>query len=277
MIYSKMTSIGTAEPYGVRVFSMMNSPASFATYAACGLLLIGFCRSGWVSMLMALPCSIGLLLSLYRTAWLALAVGIVFCMLFASTRRRAVLISVCILAAVSVITVATPFGDVITDRLETLGNAPTEDGSGQERMEEYATLYNDSDHNLFGIGFGGADPGTPGAMPIDGMIVTCWLAMGIFVGLFCLTALVWAALQALSQVWRNPDPRRVVLGAIIVGALVQLPLAGIASGELGFLFWVFIAIATSTARVAAPAGVLSRAFELGVQRRPAPRIRGIVS
>ena len=34
-----------------------------------------------------------------------------------------------------------------------------------------------------------------------------------------------------------------MLGALAVGALVQLPLAGIASGELGFLFWTFIALA----------------------------------
>jgi hypothetical protein len=89
MVSAQMTSIGVPEPFGVRVFSTMNSPSSFATYVGTGLLLFGFCRSGWRTAVMAIPCSLGLLLSLYRTAWLGLLVGIIFC--FFSRRRAAVL------------------------------------------------------------------------------------------------------------------------------------------------------------------------------------------
>ncbi|GAC1494538.1 MAG: hypothetical protein NVS2B11_17790 [Acetobacteraceae bacterium] len=56
MLYAPINSIGLPEAYQVRVFSMMNSPASFAVFTACGLLLVGFYRSGWTSALLAVPC-----------------------------------------------------------------------------------------------------------------------------------------------------------------------------------------------------------------------------
>jgi hypothetical protein len=158
---------------------------------------------------------------------------------------RAALIAGSIAVAVVVAVVATPFGDTISDRLGTLNQAPTEDGSGQERIQEYITLFNAPDSNLFGNGFSITDAGTPGAMPIDGQIVACWISMGIVVGLTCLASLVWAACSALVGVARCRDAPRVALGAIIVGALVQIPLAGIASGELGVLFWMCVALASA--------------------------------
>ena len=250
MIYSGMTSIGEPEAYKLRVFSMMNSPASLATYAACGLLLFGFCRSGWQMLLVALPSAMGLMLSLYRTAWLSLVVGILFCLLFGPTRSRAGLIIACLCGAITVAAVATPFGDIISDRLDTLVSKPSEDGSGLERMGEFVTLWKNSESNLFGSGFGSVDPGIPGTMPIDGMPVACWLFMGIPVGLLCLISMFWATWQALAQVVRQPDAIRVVLGAVLVGELFQLPLAGIAYGELGVLFWVFAGVATSSGQQA---------------------------
>jgi hypothetical protein len=245
MDYAQMLSIGQPEPYQVRVFSTMNSPASFATYAACGLLLFGFARSGWQSIVLALPSSLGLLLSMYRTAWLALAAGVVFCLLFGRTRLRAVLILAALACAVVIAVIATPFGDAISQRLATFSSAPSQDGSGQERIAEYVALYNADASMLAGVGFTLPDPGIPGVMAVDGQIILAWLCMGLIVGLISLTAILWVAGQALLQVWRHRDPVRVTLGAITVGALVQIPLAGMAEGEIGVLFWVFAAIATT--------------------------------
>ena len=63
----------------------------------------------------------------------------------------------------------------------------------QERLEEYATLWSHPDSSLFGIGFTAGDVGSAGTMAVDGMIITCWLTMGIVVGILCLIALVCAA------------------------------------------------------------------------------------
>ena len=52
-------------------------------------------------------------------------------------------------------------------------------------------------------------------------------------------ALLWAIGNALAVAWSDPAPEAVVIGALALGALSQIPLANITSGESGFLFWTF--------------------------------------
>ncbi|MGO9132772.1 MAG: O-antigen ligase family protein [Methylovirgula sp.] len=242
MQLSSILSVGEPVPYGVRVFSTMNSPASFATFMAAGLLLIGFLRSGWLPALVTAPAVVGLMLSLYRTAWISLALGMVFCLFFLATRKRGAIIMIVMVVAAVLIATASPFADTIGDRLQTLGQG-SQDGSAQERLLEYVALWTRWDSSLFGIGFTTTDVGTAGAMAVDGMIVFCWLSMGIIVGLACIAGFLWAIWNVIAIVREDPRPQMIVIGALACGALVQLPLANIGSGELGFLFWTFAALA----------------------------------
>lgn len=241
MQYASILSAGEPIPYGVRTFSTLNGPASFATFTALGLLVVWFIRPRWHALLLTCPAGVALLLSLYRTAWISLAVGVVFCLAFAATRGRAL----AILAGAVVLVVAaatlTPFGDVIGERLATLGEG-SQDGSAQERIDQFVTLWNQWDSSLFGAGFTVTDVGTAGAMPVDGMIIACWLTMGIVVGLVCLGALVAAALNTIVTAWRDGSPQAIVIGALGCGALSQLPLANLTAAESGFMFWTFAAL-----------------------------------
>lgn len=243
MQLAPILSIGQPLPYSVRSFSTMNSPASYASFTAVGLFLVAFSRTRWPALLLALPAGLGLLLSLYRTAWISLALGILFCLLFAQTRRRAAVILVGIGVALLLAATLTPFGDVVVERLSTLGEG-IQDGSAQERLEEFVTLWKLPDSSLFGVGFTITDVGSAGAMPVDGMIIACWLSMGIVVGAFCLTALLWSIGNALATAWRDGSTEAVIVGALALGALAQLPLANITSGENGFLFWTFVVLLT---------------------------------
>ena len=238
MQFASITSAGFPVPYGIRTFSTMNGPASFATFTAIGLIVVCFSRLRWQLLLLVCPAAFALLLSSYRTAWISLAVGILFCLLFATTRRKAGFILVGTVAVVVLAATLTPFGEMISDRFATLGEG-AQDGSAQERLDEFVTLWNMPDSSLIGAGFTITDAGSAGAMPVDGMIVACWLTMGIVVGLVCLTALVWAALMTLWTAWRDRGAEAIVIGALGCGALAQLPLANIVSGESGFLFWTF--------------------------------------
>ena len=241
MAYASITSAGYPMPYMVRVFSTMNGPASYATFTATGLLLVGFLRSGWQSLFVMLPAAVGLLLSLYRTSWLTLALGILFCVPFPSTRKRAVAMALGVAGAAVATVSLTPFGDVITDRLESLGGA-SEDGSGAERLEEFFTLWNTPDSMVVGSGFTVGDAGSAGTMPVDGQIVASWITLGIPVGLTCLAAYIAVALWATSSAWRMPSREGVVLGALACSAIfIQMPLTSIASGEVSALFWRFAA------------------------------------
>jgi hypothetical protein len=137
----------------------------------------------------------------------------------------------------------TPFGDVITTRLQSLGSG-SEDGSGAERLEEFVTLWNAPDSYLWGTGFTFTDVGVAGAMPIDGQIIASWVTFGIPVGMICLAAYLWVMLWSVSAAWRMPTREGVVLGSLALGALlIHMPLTSIASGEIGVLFWMVFAMA----------------------------------
>jgi hypothetical protein len=255
MQFAPITSVGYPRPYEVRVFSTMNGPASFATFTAAGLLMVCFLRSRWYLLLPALPAALALLLSLYRTAWLSLALGVLFCSLFAATRWRAMVILVGAVVAVGIAMSLPPFADVIGERLASLYQG-TADGSAQERLEQYLSLWAQPDSSLFGIGFTVSDAGSAGAFAVDGMIIACWLSMGIVVGLLCLSGLVGATVRMIAAAWDDHRPESVLIGAMGCGAAVQIPLANVTSGELGFLFWTFAVLAALRPR--ASAGQVSR-------------------
>lgn len=234
-------SAGQPIPFGVRTFSTMNGPASFATFVAAGFVLVCFLRPGWQPLVFAGPAAFAFLLSLYRTAWLSLAVGVLFCLLFSATRRRASGLIAGISGAGLIAALLTPFGEVITERFATLGSG-SEDASAQERLDQFIHLWNQPDSSLFGIGFKISDVGSAGTMAVDGMLIACWVTMGIVVGMICIAAFVFVAVQAITAAWQDGCSEAIVIGALGCGALAQLPLANISSGELGFLFWTFMAL-----------------------------------
>jgi len=246
--------VGQPIPYGVRVFSTMNGPASFATFTAAGLLLVTFLRPRWYALLLAAPAALAFFLSLYRTAWISLAVGVLFCLFFAASRRRAGIIVAGLLAAAAIAIVATPFGELIAERLASLGDGIGDD-SAQERLDQYVTLWTMWDSSLFGVGFSTTDVGTAGAMAVDGMIISLWLSAGLVIGMICLIAIIWVAGNAIAATWRDASAEAIMLGALACGALVQLPLANLTSGESGFLFWTFAVLAVLPARANIRRGV----------------------
>ena len=239
--YAPITSAGFPVPYGVRTFSTMNGPASFASFTAAGLLLVCFLRPAWWSLLLAAPAALSLLLSSYRTAWISLAFGIAFCLLFAITRRRAAGMALAITAAIMLAATLTPFGEMIGDRLATF-NQGAQDGSAQERLGEYTSLWTQPDSQLVGAGFSTVDVGSAGVMPIDGTIVVCWVAMGIVVGLICLFGVVWAIFNAISASMHDRRREAILGGALAFGALTQIRSPASRRAELGFLFWAFVVL-----------------------------------
>ncbi len=247
-VSSTISVLGKAEPFQVRVFSMMNSPASFGTYAVCGMLMLGFCRRGWQALLLALLVAPGLLFTYYRTAWISLALGIGYCAMFGRTRERAGLIAVVIVAATALAAFNADFGDAVMDRIGSLTGSVSEDGSGKARLGQLFEVYRLSDEMVVGRGF--AQLATPfnGIDAADGEVVTSIIAMGVPVGCIYLIGLVWAGVQALGRVRHSRNPQLIVTGAMIAGLLAAVPLTSITSGEIGLLFWTFIAVATAQGR-----------------------------
>jgi hypothetical protein len=196
-----------------------------------------------------LPAAVSLMLSMYRTGWIALGVGILFCLLFKATRGRAAASLVAIAVMIGG-TILSPFGDVILDRLSTLGRGAGDD-SARERIAEFMTMWMLPDSGLIGSGYSSVDVGSAGSMAIDGMFVTCWVSMGLAVGLVCIGALFWAIGNAVGAGISQGRDTAVVIGALALGAFTELPLANILSSELGFLFWAFVVMVPAHATLEA--------------------------
>ena len=244
MSYTTIASIGQPEPFMVRVFSTLNAPAGYATFTAAALLLFGFGRARLTLLLAAGPSVLGLMLSMYRTAWIALAIGLVFGLFHPRTTRRAAMLLVAVPVLAAAVVLFTPAGEALSQRLETFG-AVSDDASGQERLGEYAELLNTDGGTLIGNGFGGIDVLQAGTQAQDGQLVISWFLMGLVVGMISVAAILWAALLAIRGAWRNDTLEGVAIAGIIAGMVVQLPLAVISASEIGFLFWSFVAIGAS--------------------------------
>lgn len=250
MTYTSIASIGQPEPFMVRVFSTLNAPAGYATFTAAALLLFGFGRARWSLIVAAAPSVLGLMLSMYRTAWIALAIGVLFGLFHRRTMRRAAVLLVAVPVLGAAVVLFSPAGDALSERLGTFG-AVSDDASGQERLGEYAELLNTDNGTLIGNGFGSTDVMQAGALAQDGQFVVSWYSMGLVVGIVSVAALFWVAALAILGAWRSDTLEGIAVAGIVAGMVAQMPLAVISASEIGFLFWSLAAIGASLPRATA--------------------------
>jgi hypothetical protein len=234
--YAPIASAGLPAPYQVRVFSTMHAPAAFATFTAIGIVMLHLTRSDWTSRLAIVLAAVGLLLSMYRTAWLSLAAGLVFGVFWNASWRATAGTLIALAMGGLGLSAFSPHGDLVAARLGSLGDL-SNDSSGNERLAQFSQLWSQPDGGLLGSGFGSVDVVVAGAQPVDGMIIACWSAMGLVVGLAYLLALVSLILDSIRAGLGTERPSSLTFSALSLGWLLQVPLATITTGEHGFLFW----------------------------------------
>lgn len=243
-------TLGLPEPFKIRVFGTMASPASFATFLICTCLLL----TGWrlqpsrraslpTAALALVPIFGALLLTAYRTAWVALASGIIFLAFRSETRGRSLAI-VALFAAAIVVAISLNPSDNLVTRLDTFGASADTDVSAKARLQEYAELFEDSEDLDLGEGYRAIYPLNP-RRPVDGTIIESLRVMGFGVGLVLLAAIVWASLQGVSAALKAGGSWAIALASVNVASLMLAPFASVLGNELGFLYWSFAALAAS--------------------------------
>jgi hypothetical protein len=243
-------SIGLPEPFKIRVFGTMASPAGFATFLTCTCLLL----TGWrlqpsrrvtfaIATLALVPIFGALLLTAYRTAWVALMSGIIFLALRPETRGRS-LVSVALITAAIVVAISLNPSNNIVTRLETFGNSAETDVSAQGRLQEYAELYEDAESLGLGEGYRAIYPLNPRRL-VDGTIIESLRFLGFGVGLVLLGAIVWSSLLGVWVALRAGGSWAIALASVNVASLMLVPFEGVLGNELGFLYWSFAALAAS--------------------------------
>ncbi len=262
MISSQMVSIGLPEPRQVRVFSTMNSPASLGNFLVFAIVAITLLRKRWEIVAGVGPASVALMLCQARTAWLGLAAAILYTLLCARTKARAAFMVATIAVIGTGAVVATPLGEVISTRLETLSHSPGNDGSARDRFADLNFILAHPEFYLVGQGFGVTETtgySSQSTRANDGIIVASVTAMGMVVGVVFIAGFLWICLLALSGLGLGAPSEFVAAGALILGAVVSSPLNNPLGAEFGILFWSTIAVAS---RVRLPASGSERAAPL---------------
>jgi hypothetical protein len=233
LISTKLNTMGKPEPLGVRVWSTLNSPEPFAAIMA-GCLLLLFMNKSSIRLPASIVGYLSFLLCAVRSGWLGWLAGLLSLIFSLQAKLQLRLLGTLMVIAIAIIplTTAEPFSQ-LTGRLETFSSLEN-DQSAIERQQSYSNLRDSALTSFVGQGISG--------QRLDSAILSMlfelgWIGtIGYAGGIFLLT----------STLYRAPltgfDPFIVTARAIVISALVRLPVNVPMLGASGLLLWSFLGI-----------------------------------
>ncbi|MCO6418400.1 hypothetical protein JYK14_19850 [Siccirubricoccus sp. KC 17139] len=257
-----MTSIGTPEPYGIRVFSTMHSAGSLGAFLMAAMLFaLALPVTFAVPSLLPIMLAIGL--AQYRAIWAGtvLAIGCVALIGPVRERGRILMASFAVILSLGALSTVPEMEYTLGERFRSLTELRS-DASGEDRLQQYEQFLGRGEELLTGYGLGtgsgslvGQTAGGPGYID-GGLLVTC-VALGLPAALVFFCALFLIVVRVVTLARKLPG-EGFLYAAIVVGWIVQLPFGAIHAGEHGIPAWLAIGLAL--------AGGRARAAELGGQR-----------
>ncbi len=258
---SGLSSIGTAAPFELRIFSTLNSPAALGAFLVFTILLSLHRVTTKRKQLLVplLLCTFALGFSLVRSAYLAVALGTVIYTLCSTQRRQLIGLGSVFAAVILGVGLALPavFGtdsgatNRLTSRLGTFGNVQHDSSTVQREQESADALHEVQDEPLGqGLGVIGTSARlTTSAQTntLDNGYLSRWLEMGA-VGFPSYLVAIFAALFFTLQRWasarRSGAPAEEIdLLATAIAAQVALigdELSGDVHSQLGGVFFWFM-------------------------------------
>ena len=233
MIGSQMNSQGDPVPYGVRVFSTMNSsgPFAFAMMGAMVYVMAANHRVRWIAGALGF---LSFALSLVRSTWGGWVIALIIQLLKSSNRIRIrIIASAVLLAGLCVPLLAVgPVADRMQARLQTLVNL-NDDASYAARNEFYASFAKTAFTDVSGEGLGATgtstklsnDGGELGKYGnFDSGVMNIPFVLGWPGTLLYLSGILWVLARAIRASFRLSDDKFVSacvsLSIAIVGMLV---------------------------------------------------------
>jgi hypothetical protein len=262
---TNINSIGAAVPFGLRVFSTLNSPGT-ASFFFTFVVLLNLHKLSLRRPLILLPiaCSIAALaLTNVRSAWLALAVGVLVYLVL-SPKRGAVTGALAVLSLVTVVVglnASTLLGsqDVTTQlvtRLNSLGDVDS-DYSLNDRKRESAAAMHEGVTEPLGQGLGTVGTatklsdgsGSSDQLTLDNGYLSRFVEMGVagLIGyLLTLAFGIIFTVRAFSHAASQKDvawQQIAVIALSVQVSLLGLDLSGDAHSAMsGLVFWVLLAL-----------------------------------
>ena len=252
LIETEIISMGKPEPFGIRVWSTMNSPASFASFMMSGLLLLLSSNNP-----LQLPATVvgylSFLLSLARTAWGGLLVGLI---LMTSSMKlelqvRIVLLLLVVGLCVVPLSSMDPFSEVIGNRIDSMKDVENDSSFNARSGDLGGYLYN-AVSNPLGQGFGNSwirqANGSLSQQITDNGLVDMFSTLGwlgtapYLTGLLMLTALVFQV-KAVRH-----DSFMSAARGISISFVIQMASTNSLIGLGGMFMWGFLGIVLSGER-----------------------------
>lgn len=259
---SGLASIGVPEPFGLRVFATLNSPGTasffFVFVVLLGLDRLDVRRPG--PMFAVTLCVAALALTNVRSAWLALALGVVIFFVVSPQRGRP-LLAVAAIGIVSLVLALNAsallgYKDAtaqLVARLDTFSDVDS-DASANDRRRETVEAAHQAWSEPLGQGLGTVGTSTKlgaggGQLTLDNGYMSRFLEMGVVGFAFYVVTLcagIAFALRALVLSGARNDRVRQSIAATAVCvqvALLGMDLSVDAHGALpGVVFWLLLAL-----------------------------------
>jgi hypothetical protein len=235
LIESGMSSSqGSPQPFGMRVWSTMNSVEPFGAVMAAFLLLL-FTSQGTLTISASVVGYLSFLLSTVRSAWVGWLVGLLALGGSLKSKYQMRSISTVLVIALLALPVTTiePFSKTINDRLSTFSNLE-EDGSARVRKQNFEYQIGSALTNFTGDGIGGSFH--------DNTILALLLNLGWFGTIFYMGGLLLLVAKLFQSSTGNFDPFTSATRAIVVSALVRIPVNAPIAGVSGVVLWGFLGL-----------------------------------
>lgn len=248
MLNAPISTIGTPEPLGIRIFSTMNSPGPFAVVIMAGLLLLLNLR-GPLMVPASIAGYLSFLLSQVRAAWLGWLVGLATMIPSLKPKLQMRLVTTILVISLCVVPLANvePFSEVINSRLQTLSNTQN-DTSYNERMQGYGEIFAEALAELPGRGLGYVITGATIGSNDSGILVTLF-SLGWFGTLPYLGGIILMFFSMFRDTTSSKaDPFATTARAICLGLFVQIGLGVVTIALSGMVFWTFAGMAMAAQR-----------------------------
>lgn len=248
-----LASIGQPIPYGLRVFSTMNSPGSFAALVSVGIL-VALQRPTAISLPLVALMALALLLTQYRAVWGGTLLGVAYLAFSRSpgTRFRILLSFGAVIMLMTSSALVPQLRQAISQRINTIGNLQA-DRSGEDRMHQYEEFLSDDSGDIVlgaGLAIDGLSRKLDGKMSavIDSGIIVVFTALGIVFGTLLLLGLASAVGLSFSR-YAGRSPPIIMYRAVAIASFCQLPFGAVFVGESGFCVWLFLGLAAAQAHL----------------------------
>ncbi|MFT4034644.1 MAG: O-antigen ligase family protein [Patulibacter sp.] len=263
LLKSNFGSVGTKELHNFRVFSVLNSPYTYASLVATYLAMLFVSRRVTLLRIVTVAVAIvGIFLTQSRGAWVSVVGGLVIITFFTGGRALPRLAGLALMLVGMYLALgSSPAGQQVVQRASSISQG-TNDKSGSDRKEAILTLGPQALSKPLGAGIGSVgaasdlNPNPPASLVDNGYLIMLYQVgpAGFLLVGFGILGLIWVVLRGTSVASRRPLlPLLAPIGVFIPLSLFSETLYGLT----GFI--LFYALGEALGRRATEAEVAAAA------------------